>query len=604
MMNWTLFHFLRPYWLLAFIPWLLMLLFLIKQQRQGSNWLTVCDAELLPYLLQQKQSLQTRLPLFAASFASALTILALAGPTWQQLPTPAFRNQSGLVIALDLSLSMEAMDIKPSRLVRARYKIADILKQRKDGQTALLVYSGDAFTVTPLTNDNATIASQLEVLTPHIMPSAGSNPQLAISKAVALFKQAGLQKGQILLVTDGIQEDETEGIISRLENYTLAVLAVGTEQGAPIGLPAGDFLKDEAGNIVTATVPLTLLQKLAHQGGGVFAQLSDNDSDVKALLQAVDKPVQDAVDKPAQNVFVQQWDERGVYLLWLIAPLAALQFRRGLLVLAFLLLLPLPENSYALGWQDLWQTQDQQAQQAFLQRQYSQAAAKFENPHWKAAAAYKAKDYQQVLKSLKQPCTADAYYNQGNGLAQSGQLEQALNAYNQALKLKPNDADALYNKKLVEEALKKQQQQQKQDKNKDKDKSKDRDKQEPQKSQNQPNNPPKQDKSEKKSPEDKQDTGQGEQKPQTGHDADKSEQKGSQEKDSPSQSSKEQNQPSSPPSAKGEKSAGQAKEDEKSQANAQWLNRVPDDPAGLLRRKFKYQYGQGQRQKDNNSQAW
>ena len=117
----------------------------------------MCDAELLPYLLQEKAVNQSRWPLTTGAIAALLVIIALAGPTWQRVPSPVFRNESALVIALDLSRSMDAEDIKPSRLIRARYKIADILKQRKDGQTALLVYAGDAFTVTPLTDDTETI---------------------------------------------------------------------------------------------------------------------------------------------------------------------------------------------------------------------------------------------------------------------------------------------------------------------------------------------------------------------------------------------------------------------------------------------------------------
>jgi Ca-activated chloride channel family protein len=113
------------------------------------------------FILQEKELKHSRAPLITSSLAAILAITALAGPTWQRVPTPVFRNASALVIALDLSRSMDASDIKPSRLERARYKIADLLKKRKDGQTALLVYAGSAFTVTPLTNDTETINNQL-----------------------------------------------------------------------------------------------------------------------------------------------------------------------------------------------------------------------------------------------------------------------------------------------------------------------------------------------------------------------------------------------------------------------------------------------------------
>jgi Ca-activated chloride channel family protein len=589
-MNGTLFHFLRPYWLIALLPCALILLLWLKHQWQRGSWVNVCDADLLPYILQQKPTAQSRLPLVSAAIASVLTIFALAGPTWQRIPTPAFRNESGLVIALDLSQSMTAADVKPSRLVRARYKIADILKQRKDGQTALLVYAGDAFTVTPLTNDNATIASQLEALTPEIMPSAGSNTVSAVTKAVDLFRQAGLQNGQLLLVTDSVAGEEIDSIIKTLGSYRLSVLGVGTAEGAPIGLPEGGFLKDQAGQIVTPKLPSAELQQLASAAGGVFQVISDNDKDIKQLLAVVDKPVQDAVDKTQDNLLVAQWDEKGVYLLWLIVPLAALQFRRGLLLWAFLLLLPLPKNSYALSWQDLWRTNDQQAQQAFNNQHYSEAAAQFKQPDWKAVAYYKAKNYPQAVEALKHTKTADGYYNQGNALAQNGQLQQALTAYNQALKLNPNDKDAVYNKKLVEEALKKQQQQkdqQKQDNKHSQDQQKSKD---PQQDGSKPNQP-KADNSQQPA-DDKSQAAQ-----------DKNNQENQQDKNGKAQQ-QAANQQQQQDQENAQAQQAKAQQNEKNQANAQWLNRIPDDPAGLLRRKFKYQYSQQPRRAVDNGQAY
>lgn len=133
-MNLALFHFIRPYWLLALIPLAVITALILRHKLQRGNWVNVCDEALLPYILQEKPVKQNRIPFISMNvIASLLTIIALAGPTWERVPSPAFRNDSGLVIALDLSKSMEAGDIKPSRLIRARYKIEDILKQRKDG---------------------------------------------------------------------------------------------------------------------------------------------------------------------------------------------------------------------------------------------------------------------------------------------------------------------------------------------------------------------------------------------------------------------------------------------------------------------------------------
>ncbi len=574
------FHFIRPYWLAALIPYLAILALMLRNKPAQGNWSAVCDAALLPYLLQKKTLKQNRRPLTAAAVAALLTIIALAGPTWQRLPSPVFRNDSALVIVLDLSVSMDAADIKPSRLIMARYKIADILKQRKDGQTALLVYAGDAFTVTPLTDDTETIGSQLSALNTDIMPSQGSNAALALEKAVQLFKQAGLQKGQILLVTDGVDGDKTFATVKALDHYQLSVLGVGTDNGAPIALPEGGFVKDQLGNIVVPKLNAGELAELAQAGKGVYQTLTANDTDIHNLPATLNQSAQ----QPGQannNLLLDQWADKGPWLLLPVLPLAALMFRKGLLCFALLLMLPLPKNSYALGWQDLWQSPDQQAQQAYNKQDFAKAAEQFQNPDWKAAAYYKAGQYDKALENLKDSKSA---YNQGNALAQAGQLEDALKAYEQALAANPNDSDAKYNKEIVEKALDKQKQQNPQQDNKqqeDSQQSKEGDQSDQQKSdQNKtgekPEQKPEQKQSEQQqSPENQPQNKADEKKPE----AEKAEQ-AEQDKDAAKQQGKQQTPADIQPL------------NEQQQANEQWLKRIPDDPAGLLKRKFKYQYGQ------------
>ena len=596
-MNLAEFHFIRPYWLLAIIPFVIIVTLMLRNKLSQGNWSAVCDAELLPFLLQEKAVNPSRWVLTTGAFAALLAIIALAGPTWQRLPSPVFRNESALVIALDLSRSMDAEDIKPSRLIRARYKIADILKQRKDGQTALLVYAGDAFTVTPLTDDTETIDSQLSALTTDIMPSEGNNTSIVLEKAVELFKQAGLQKGQIVLVTDSVDSDKTRATVKALDGYTLSILGVGTSDGAPVALPEGGFLKDEQGTIVVPKLDASALAKLAQAGKGVYQTITANDADIQTLLSAVDKPVQQE-GKENKNLLLDQWEDKGPWLLLLVLPLAALSFRKGLLCVGLLLLLPLPKNSYAFEWQDLWQNKDQQAQQAYKNNQFEQAANLFENPDWKAASHYKAGQYDKALDSLKVNQTALSAYNQGNALAQSGQLEEAVKAYEKALTLNPDDADAKYNKALVEKELEKQKQEQKpQDKKQDDKQQQSKENSDPKKSD---------DKSEK-SEEQKA----AEQKPEQSDEKKTEQQKADEQKadeDKEQQNKPEEKKPDTEQAKQAEQKKDEGKEqpkptpadvkpsDEEQQANEQWLKRIPDDPAGLLKRKFKYQYGQRERQ--------
>ncbi len=592
-MDITDFHFIRPFWLLALIPFAIVLVLSWKNKLMQGNWSQVCDAELLPYILQQKATTQNRWPLYSAAMAGLITIIALAGPSWERLPAPAFRNASALVILLDLSRSMDAADIKPSRLIRARYKISDILKRRKDGQTALIVYAGDAFTVTPLTEDNETINSQLTALEIEIMPSQGSDTRSALDKAVSLFKQAGLTRGQILLVTDGVILEDTLKVVRSLDAYQLSVLGVGTAHGAPIKISQGGFMKDISGNIVVPKLNSQDLQKLANTGGGSFRLISADDSDIDALLANLDTRAEQQ-EKEGNNLLLDLWQDQGPWLLLLVLPLAALSFRRGILCLALMVLLPIPKNSYALEWQDLWQSKDQQAQKNFNKQKFGQAATQFDDPEWKAAAHYRAGKFSQAAESLQGIQTSDAFYNRGNALAKTGQLHEALQAYEQALVLDPKNEDALYSKELVRKELEKQKQEQnnnQQGNDQSPEQDSDQRQQEGDDEQSQ------EQETEELSQQEEGDSPQPKEQKQEQQDANKPANKQQQAEQNPQQKEKNTEERSQ---AKTEQAM---QEDENQQANEQWLQRIPDDPSGLLKRKFKYQYGKRKFRSDS-VQAW
>jgi len=581
-MNLAEFHFIRPYFLFALLPLIGMIIYALKHKLQQGSWQAVCDAELLPFILEQKQSKPSYMPLTLSSVAAFLAIIAVAGPTWERLPVPVFRNASALVIILDLSASMDAEDIKPSRLIRARYKISDLLAQRKDGQTALIVYAGSAFTVTPLTDDTETINSQLTVTT-DIMPSQGSNTEAALNKAVELFKNAGLQRGQILLVTD---DDEIEQVESHLPSaYSLSILGVGTEAGAPINMTDGGFLKDASGAIVLAQLKHQALRQFALKQGGIYSNITDNNTDIDKLHQYFEKNTKrsGAIE---DDLLLDNWLEAGIWLLLPILCLSAFSFRRGLLSLLFMILLPFPQESVALEWSDLWQTKNQQAQQNYNKQNYKEAAKQFTDPAWQAAAQYKTSEPSD-MEML--PANSDtAFYNQGNVQAKTGQLKEAIESYKQALTRNPQNEDAKYNQEVVEKALKQQEQEQKNNKDqkpsgdkKEGDEQKDKDKEsqegnsEPQEQEKQDATKEGEEKEQEQSSEEQQSA---EQKPQEQQDDEKTEQE------------QAQSQPAPEPS-------------EQEQANEQWLNRIPDDPYGLLKRKFLYQYSQ-QKQPNKSQKQW
>ena len=163
------FQFLRPLFLLLFIPFIVLLLLSLRRTAHSSIWNKACAKDLQPYILTKSKSRFRFLNLMLFATGSLL-ITALAGPSWDLIAVPLLKSQSGLVIALDLSQEMDAQDVKPSRLQRAIYKIADLLKSRKEGQTALIVFSADPFIVTPLTDDVASINALFQLWIPQLCP--------------------------------------------------------------------------------------------------------------------------------------------------------------------------------------------------------------------------------------------------------------------------------------------------------------------------------------------------------------------------------------------------------------------------------------------------
>lgn len=321
------FHFLRPEWLLAVPAWLALVIWHRRAARGVSAWDRVCDPELAPYVVEGGIARRRAWVHVVAALAGLLAIVALAGPAWRSLPQPVFRSQSALVIALDVSRSMEAADIEPSRLVRARHKILDLLDERVDGQTALVAYSGDAFTVTPLTDDHRTISVLLASLEPGMMPVPGSRTDRAIDRARTLLEQAGAPRGRVLLVADSAEGPELDDAVDRLTaaGYTLSVIGVGTPEGAPIRTPNG-FLKNQAGEMVVATLEETALEALAARGEGAYARYVLDDGDLRELsLAGADA----GGEAERTELATERWREEGPWLLPLLMILVLPLFRRG-----------------------------------------------------------------------------------------------------------------------------------------------------------------------------------------------------------------------------------------------------------------------------------
>ncbi len=194
-------HLLRPWWLLALIPLLVLIVMLWGQKPKLRGWSEICDQHLLPYLPHSQGEKKQFFSFLCLLFSFIFMIIALAGPAWHKLPVATYKQVQARVLILDMSEHMMDTDLTPNRLSRAKFKLHDLLARKEVGQFGLIVYTGEPFVVSPLTDDGQTISSLLTALSPEIMPVAGQKLESALDEASRLIKQAGYNQGQILVLT-------------------------------------------------------------------------------------------------------------------------------------------------------------------------------------------------------------------------------------------------------------------------------------------------------------------------------------------------------------------------------------------------------------------
>ncbi|AWY38785.1 VWA domain-containing protein [Pseudomonas putida] len=566
----------RPWWLLLLplLGWLLWQLW--HRQKRAGRWQMILPPAFHGVLLSGGSGRGSKLPWIALGVAWLLTVLALLGPSWERVEQQSQKPADPLVAIVELTPEMLATDVPPNRLEQARRKLLDLLQVRSDAQTAIVVYAGSAHTLVPLSDDLSTSRNLLDALKPSLMPEAGHRADLAVIKALNLLEQAGLGDGRILLIGSSLSELERQGIRQALSGKStqLLMIGIGTAEGTPITQEDGSFLKDEQGAILVPHLDEPGLKTFVNDLDGRYRHARLSDADLRGL-GLLDGPRN--LRNDGQTLRLDSWADQGYWLLLPLLFLAACAGRRGWL-LCLPLLLAMPQPSHAFDFQDLWLRPDQRGLHLLKQKRPAEAAQHFENHQWQGVALYEAGDYSAAAQRFAEGNDANAHYNRGNALAKSGELEAALDAYEQALERQPDLRPAQTNKALVENLLK-------QKANPPADEA---DKSDSEQSQASEQEPPPGAATQQQGPgepgsTEQQASSEAEQSSETPPKPGANEVPGSELGDE---------QHTTPPM----RPASDSIEGEQQQALEQWLRQIPDDPGELLRRKFWYEQQQHQDQ--------
>ncbi len=563
-------HWSRPGWLflLPALGWLLWRLW--NRQKRVGRWQMILPSAFHSALLSGGGGRDSKWPWVVLGLGWLLAVLALLGPSWQRVEQNSQRPVDPLVVMLELTPEMLAADSPPTRLEQARRKVLDLLQARSDSQTAIIVYAGSAHTLVPLSDDLATSKNLLDAIKPSIMPEAGQRADLAVRKALDLLEQGDLGQGRLLWIGSSLSDAERQGIRTAMTGRDappLLMLGVGTAEGAPVTQEKGGFLKDAQGGILVPRLDGPVLKDFADGMGGRYTSLRLDNQDLNDL-GLLDGPK--SLISQGQKVRLDRWADQGYWLLLPLLLLAGCAGRRGWLLCLPLLLMAVPQPSYAFGFDDLWRRPDQQGEHLLKRHHPAEAARHFEDPQWQGVALYQAGDYAGAVQRFAQGSSAADHYNRGNALARSGELEAAIDAYEHALERQPDFPAALANKALVEQVLEqttasdqaKADEKAKTDENADKARE---------------GNAGQSSSSAQSAPQEA--------------NADRS--ASDQQSAADEQASGAGSDSDEPARASGKPGDGQI-DGEQKQALEQWLRQIPDEPGELLRRKFWYEQQQHQ----------
>ncbi len=457
-------YFASPLWLwgLCAVPALFALYALFYKGAVRTEQLKrFADAHLLPHLVKKSGGAQKTAwgSLVRWALLWLCGTLAMAGPRFGYTDVKTFQPERDLVIVLDLSRSMNAADVKPSRIARARQEIDDILNLQQGVTVGLVAYAKVPHMVVPLTDDMKTIGNLVPALDTSLVTVQGDRLKPALQMAAHMLdgEPHGNDKS-ILVISDGnFDAGDIAELVRAAGGARISTMGVGTAQGAPVPDGDGGFVNGANGNVAVSRLQAGALQTLARLGGGIYVRADYTHDDTDAILSRAEGTGVGAVRASPGTVRI--WNERFYIPALLLALLLLPLFRRGaafpVVVLALFLLHP--ARAEAAGFKNLFFNTAQQGKIAYDAHDYAAAMKKFKTPYRRGVAAYRAKQFAEaaaLFKAEKDPrLTRAAQYNAANAELMDGKIKDAISGYKAVLKKNPHDRRARHNLVIAEKLL-------------------------------------------------------------------------------------------------------------------------------------------------------
>lgn len=325
-------RFAEPVFLFGLLALPLLLLFFSWRERRRKKGLgKIGDIELIFRLLQGLSAKIRRWKYALVLLASAFVILALARPQWGKEMELVRREGLDIVVAIDVSASMLAADMPPSRLEKAKSETASLIDLLKGDRIGLVVFSGDAFVQCPLTLDYSAAKMFLSDIDYGSVPKPGTALGEAIRTAVGAFVQKERKHKVLLVITDGEDTQESDPMSAveeaRKAGVVIYTIGVGTPAGEPIPLrnaagQAVGYKKDESGQVVMSRLDEATLQEAALKTGGKYYRATSGELELDKIFDDISKMER----KELTGQFMTRWEERFGWLLAAAFALLGVEF--------------------------------------------------------------------------------------------------------------------------------------------------------------------------------------------------------------------------------------------------------------------------------------